>query len=321
VNFSVKLTIEPASEIDYRISQPDWLINMDSRPIMDAQQSETVVSGADVAGNAGDLSVFTGSAQQTAPTSEAKEPTTQNAAANCGNEEPKVDGECVLHTLNTILEHYKMPLATAADLDKHLPTIVTANDRCGTTASALGHADGTLDEGEAVIQQARLYLKEKLGDGNYKFINVRPSSIRVFQDREDGFLLVHGCLNRSAAASTLSHEDPLDKQWYMQLITQDADEIGKEFNKDWMHVILIRNSRFYCHNLKDWTNGVSLQHLGLGANGQPTNLEYYMRFISRAYWIQLEQQPANMITQKRGAESKEGTRACKKRKTESKSTE
>jgi hypothetical protein len=246
VNFSVKLTIEPASEIDYRISQPDWLINMDSRPIMDAQQSETVVSGADVAGNAGDLSVFTGSAQQTAPTSEAKEPTTQNAAANCGNEEPKVDGECVLHTLNTILEHYKMPLATAADLDKHLPTIVTANDRCGTTASALGHADGTLDEGEAVIQQARLYLKEKLGDGNYKFINVRPSSIRVFQDREDGFLLVHGCLNRSAAASTLSHEDPLDKQWYMQLITQDADEIGKEFNKDWMHVILIRNSRFYC---------------------------------------------------------------------------
>jgi hypothetical protein len=69
-----------------------------------------LVSGAEVAGNAGDLSVFTGSAQQTAPTSEAKEPTTQNAAANCGNEEPKVDGECVLHTLNTILDHYKMPL-------------------------------------------------------------------------------------------------------------------------------------------------------------------------------------------------------------------
>eukprot|EP01047_Picozoa_sp_COSAG01_P118696 COSAG01_NODE_47388_length_390_cov_5.810997_1_plen_64_part_10 len=52
-------------------------------PTQDARQPEIVVSGAEVAGNAGDLSVFTGSAQQTAPTSEAKEPTTQNAAANC----------------------------------------------------------------------------------------------------------------------------------------------------------------------------------------------------------------------------------------------
>jgi hypothetical protein len=44
-----------------------------------------------------------------------------------------------------------------------------------------------------------------------------------------------------------------------------------------------------------------LQHLGLGPNGQPTNLEYYMRFISRAYWIQLEQQPKTKTTRgKRG---------------------
>jgi hypothetical protein len=225
VNFSVKLTIEPASEIDYRISQPDWLINMDSRPIMDAQQSETVVSGADVAGNAGDLSVFTGSAQQTAPTSEAKEPTTQNAAANCGNEEPKVDGECVLHTLNTILEHYKMPLATAADLDKHLPTIVTANDRCGTTASALGHADGTLDEGEAVIQQARLYLKEKLGDGNYKFINVRPSSINYSCDSNKFFLKLSKILPKTVKSIRLGKDKIPHKQF------GPLNELRCEFNQ------------------------------------------------------------------------------------------
>ena len=49
-------------------------------PTQNARLPETVVSGAEVAGNAGDLSVFTGSAQQTAPTSEAKEPTTQKWA-------------------------------------------------------------------------------------------------------------------------------------------------------------------------------------------------------------------------------------------------
>jgi hypothetical protein len=74
----------------------------------------------------------------------------------------------------------------------------------------------------------------------------------------------------------------------MQLITVDADEIGEEHNEDWMHVILIQNSRFHCHNLKDWSKGVPLHHLGLTDTGQPKNQDYYMRFLSRAYWIQLQ---------------------------------
>ena len=139
------------------------------------------------------------------------------------------------------------------------------------------------------VMQVRLFLNDKFADRGYEFKNIKPNRIKDYQRRSDGHLLIQGCLNRAGEQDDVHPVyDHSVKQYHTQLLTLDAEEVGCEFDKDWMHVILVRKSRFYCHNLdEDWKYGAPIAHLGLNDEGQPKKNHFYMRYISRVYWVKL----------------------------------
>jgi hypothetical protein len=147
--------------------------------------------------------------------------------------------------------------------------------------------------GERQAGRACSWSEARFGRGGYTFRNIPAASMLS----TDGFVLVHGCIERVAEPSNWSHRDGGK---YDQLVTVDPEEVEQEYDCESMHTIVIlpggrgRNRRFYCHNLAaDWGDrGASVKHLGLNREGQPECPGYYMRFISRAYHIDVHPERA-----------------------------